>query len=111
MDYFTKWLEVYTIPNQESVTLVDTLVTNLYYHFGVPRELSNSNKGCNFEFWFIQEVLEFLAINNTRTTPLHPQLDGMEEQYVKTVEEHLREVVLTHQRDWDRRLPTFLLSY
>jgi hypothetical protein len=91
------------------VTVVDTLVTNLYYHFGVSREL-NSNKGCNIEFWFIREVLEFLAINNTRTTPLHLQLDGMEEQYVKT-EEHLRDVGLTHQRDRDRRLPTFLLSY
>jgi hypothetical protein len=30
---------------------------------------------------------------------------------VKTVEEHLRKVVYTHQRDWDERLPIFLLAY
>jgi hypothetical protein len=35
----------------------------------------------------------------------------MVERNVKTVEEHLRKVVSTHQRDWDERLPIFLLAY
>jgi len=35
----------------------------------------------------------------------------MVERYVKTIEEHLRKVVSTHQRDWDERLPIFLLDY
>jgi len=35
----------------------------------------------------------------------------MVESYVKTIEEHLRKVVSTHQRDWDERLPIFLLAY
>jgi hypothetical protein len=59
----------------------------------------------------MQEVLERLGISKTRTTPVHPQSDGMVERYVKTVEEHLRKVVSTHQRDWDERLPIFLLAY
>jgi hypothetical protein len=32
-------------------------------------------------------------------------------RYVKTVKEHLRKVVSTYQRDWDERLPIFLLAY
>jgi hypothetical protein len=39
MDYFTKWPEVYTIPNQKASTVADALVTNFFCHFGVPREL------------------------------------------------------------------------
>jgi hypothetical protein len=35
----------------------------------------------------------------------------MVECYIKTVEEHLRKVVASHQRDWDKRLPPFLLAY
>jgi hypothetical protein len=35
----------------------------------------------------------------------------MVERYVKTVDELLRKVVSTHQRDWDERLPIFLLAY
>jgi hypothetical protein len=35
----------------------------------------------------------------------------MVEHYFKTVEEHLHKVVASHQRDWDERLPFFLLAY
>jgi hypothetical protein len=30
---------------------------------------------------------------------------------MKTVEKHLRKVVESHQKDWDARLPIFLLAY
>jgi hypothetical protein len=46
-----------------------------------------------------------------RTTLLHLQLDGTIERYIKTVEEHLQKVITSHQRDWDTRLPIFLLAY
>jgi hypothetical protein len=58
----------------------------------------------------MQEVLERQGDSKTRTTPLHPQSDGMVEGYIKIIEEHLRKVVPAHQRDWDERLP-ILLSY
>jgi len=32
-------------------------------------------------------------------------------RYVKTIEEHLRKVVFTYQRDWVERLRNFLLAY
>jgi hypothetical protein len=35
----------------------------------------------------------------------------MAERYMKTVEEHLRKVVGSHQRDRDERLPLYLLAY
>jgi hypothetical protein len=50
-------------------------------------------------------------VSKTRTTPLHPQSDGLVERYIKTVEEHMRKVVASHQRNWDERLLLFLLAY
>jgi hypothetical protein len=35
----------------------------------------------------------------------------MVELYVKIVEEQLRKVLSTHQRDWDERLSIFPLAY
>ena len=99
-DFFTKWLEFYAIPNQEASTVVDVLVSNFFCHFGIPMEL-HSDQGRNFESRLVREVLEQLGIHKTRTTPLHPQSDGMVEWYVKTIEEHLRKVVSIHKRDWD----------
>jgi hypothetical protein len=56
MDYFTKWLEVYAIPNQ----VADAPVTS-FCCFRVLREL-HSDQGRNFESWLMQEVLECLGI-------------------------------------------------
>jgi hypothetical protein len=53
------------------------------------------------------EVLEHLGVSKTRTTPLILESNGM----VKTVEENLSGVVSAYQRDWDERLPNFLLAY
>jgi len=109
MDYFTKWPEVYAIPNQDASTVPDVLVNNFFCRFGVPMEV-HSDQGRNFESRLVREILEQLGVRKTRTTPLHPQSDGMAERYVKTIEEHLRKVVSRHQRDWDERLPLFLLA-
>jgi len=68
----------------------------------------HSNQEWNFESRLMLEVLEWLGVS--RTTPLHPQSDGMVECYMKTVEEHLQKVVSAHQWDWDERLPIFLLA-
>jgi hypothetical protein len=39
MDNFSKWLEVYTIPNQKASTVMDALVADFFCHFRVPRQL------------------------------------------------------------------------
>jgi transposase InsO family protein len=109
MDYFTKWPEVYAVPNQEATTIGEALVTD-FCRFGIPREF-HSDQGRNFESHLLQEVLQRLGVSKTRTTLLHPQSDGMEERYINTIEEHLLKVVASQQRYGDESLPLFLLAY
>lgn len=110
MDYFTKWPEVFALPNQEATTVAETLVDNVFSRFGVPLEL-HSDQGRNFESNVFKKICTILGIKKTRTTPLHPQSDGMVERFNKTIEEHLTKVVEKHQRDWDEHLPLFLMAY
>jgi hypothetical protein len=42
---------------------------------------------------------------------LHLQSNGMEEKYIKMAKEHPQKVMETQKRDWDIRLPIFLLAY
>jgi hypothetical protein len=42
---------------------------------------------------------------------LHPQQESMVECYVNTVQEHMRKVIWMHYRDWNKKLPSFLLAY
>ncbi|UYV74972.1 K02A2.6-like [Cordylochernes scorpioides] len=110
MDYFTKWPEAYAIPNQEATTVAKVLMDNLICRFGVPLEL-HSDQGRNFEAGVFQELCRLLGIRKTRTAPLHPQSDGMDERFNKAMKEHLSKVVEQHKRDWDVRLPPFLMAY
>jgi transposase InsO family protein len=110
MDYFSKRPEAYATPNQEAPTIAEALVTNFFCRVAIPREL-HSDQGRNFESHLLQEILQRLGVSKTRTTPLHTQSYGMVERYIKTVEEQLRKVVGSDQRDWDERLPLFLLAY
>jgi hypothetical protein len=81
MQYFTKWPEAYGSPAQEASTVADILVTNFFYRFGILREL-HGDQGSNLESRLLQDVLQCLGGNKTRTTPLYTQSDGK----VKTVD-------------------------
>jgi hypothetical protein len=93
MDCFTKWLEVYTIPNQEASTAANVLLTNFFYDFGVEREL-HSDQGQNFQSRLLQAVLQHLfpAVRHKSGMTCEDSL----EQLIK--------VVLTRQKDWDKNL-------
>ena len=54
------------------------LVEEMSTRFRVPAEL-NSDQGRNFETQVFGEVCRWLGIHKTRTTPLHPQSDGLVE--------------------------------
>jgi hypothetical protein len=86
-------------------------VTN-FCCFGVPRELHN-DQGHNFEYCLMQEVLELQRVSKTQHTPALAigRTDGMVKRYIRTVEERLRKVIASHQRDWDARLRVFLIAY
>ncbi|XP_053977264.1 uncharacterized protein LOC128875567 [Hylaeus volcanicus] len=83
------------MPDQRAVTVARALLQNVVCRHGVPLEI-HSDQGRNFESSVFKELLKLLGVKKTRTTPLHPQSDGLVEQ---------------HQRDWDEWIPMFLLAY
>ncbi|GFU52859.1 retrovirus-related Pol polyprotein from transposon 412 [Trichonephila clavipes] len=84
MDYFTKWPEVYPIPDQEAPTVAEAVVQHWISRYGVPLQL-HSDQGRNFVSAVLKGVCELLGIDKTKTTPLHPQSDGMVERFNRTI--------------------------
>ena len=110
MDYFTKWPEAYAIPNQESTTIAQVLVDEFFSRFGVPYEL-HSDQGRNFESSIFKECCRILGIRKTRTTPMHPESDGMVERFNRTLGQELAKRCKDEQENWDKHLPLLLLAY
>ena len=109
-DYFTKWVEAYPLPNQEARTVAQVLVEEFIARFGVPMAL-HSDQGRNFESFVFAEMCRLMGIHKTRTTPLHPQSDGMVERFNRTLESQLSKFVNEHQDDWDECVPLLLMAY
>ncbi|XP_058864420.1 uncharacterized protein LOC131706752 [Acipenser ruthenus] len=109
LDYFTKWPEAYALPDQEAETVAEALLEGFFSRFGVPQEL-HSDQGRNFESRVFAGMCRRLGIKKTRTTPLHPQSDGLVERFNRTLAVQLAVTTATHQRDWDTHLPVVLLA-
>ncbi|GFX85780.1 retrovirus-related Pol polyprotein from transposon 412 [Trichonephila clavipes] len=110
MDYFTKWPEVYPIPDQEAPTVAEAVVQHWISRYGVPLQL-HSDQGRNFVSAVLKGVCELLGIDKTKTTPLHPQSDGMVERFNRTILNNLSLMISKNQQDWDQKVPLFLLAY
>ena len=109
-DYFTKWSEAYPIPNMEAITVAKCLVNEFICRFGVPEQL-HSDQGRNFESKVIKNICDLLQIRKTRTSPYHPQSDGLVERFNRTLLNLLSIAVVDAEHDWDVQLPLLLFAY
>ena len=109
-DYYTKWTESFPMPNMEARTVVKILVEAVITRFGVPR-IIHSDQGKQFESELFSQMCRLLHIEKTRTTPYHPQSDGMVERFNKTLACMLSMYVDENQRNWDEQLPYVMMAY
>ncbi|KAK7912657.1 hypothetical protein WMY93_012868 [Mugilogobius chulae] len=58
-----------------------------------------------------QAVYQLLGIRRLRTTPYHPQTDGLTERFNQTLKQMLRKFVNNTGTDWDQWLPYLLFAY
>ena len=73
-------------------------------------EVLHSDQGRNFESSILPQTLESFGVHNFRTTPYHPQRDGMVERFNRSLLQLLRTYV-DAQSDWERYLPLVLYAY
>uniref|UniRef100_A0A8C0XU21 Integrase catalytic domain-containing protein n=1 Tax=Cyprinus carpio carpio TaxID=630221 RepID=A0A8C0XU21_CYPCA len=109
-DYFSRWTEAFPLPNQEAETVAKLLVEQWVCRFGAPR-IIHTDQGRNFESRLFKEVCQLLNIYKTRTSPYHPQSDGMVERFNRTLASMLSLFVDDNQANWDILLPYVMMAY
>ena len=109
-DYFTRWVEAYPIPNQEAITVAKKLVDEMFCRFSPPEQL-HSDQGQQFESQLIAEVCKILNIHKSRTTPYHPQSDGMVERFNRTLLGMLATTTKEHPFGWEDQIRKVCMAY
>ena len=109
-DYFTKWMEAYAIPNMEAKTVATKLTDEFFFRFGIPEQL-HSDQGKQFESQLLKDVCTILRIDKTRTTPYHPQSDGLIERFNRTLLSMLSTGVDGDPFHWEDHLQKVCMAY
>ena len=110
IDFLTKWLEVYPVADQTTLTIAKLLVEKFIPRHGVPRELLSDRESA-FLSKLMADIYELTGIHKLNTTAYHPQTDGLVERFHRTLTSMLATTVEQGGEDWDVKLPYVLFAY
>ena len=110
IDYLTKWVEVFAVPNQTAETIARLFVEGVICRHGVPQELI-SDRGGNFLSDLMAEVCKLMGVKKLNTSGYHPQCNGLVERFNSTLIQMLAKVTGNTPKDWDDCLPYVVYAY
>ncbi|XP_014677974.1 PREDICTED: uncharacterized protein LOC106817791 [Priapulus caudatus] len=109
-DHFTKYVNLYAMKDQIAKTVADLIFLHYVCEHGMP-ETIYSDQGRQFESDIVQELCTMLGIEKTKTTPYHPEENGMIERFNETLKSAIAKVTVKHGKDWDLHLGPVQLAY
>ena len=108
-DYGTRYPEAVPLRSIDATTIAEELML-IFSRVGIPSEIL-TDQGSNFQSQLLKELYRLLHIDTLRTTPYHPQTDGLVERFNQTLKSMLRKAALQEGKDWDRLIPYLLFAY
>lgn len=106
VDRFTRWPEAWPLENMSAHAVAQTLTTNWIARFGVPDTIT-TDQGRQFESELFRSLFSTFGIQHSRTSPYHPQSNGMVERFHRT----LKSALTAHESSqWSTKLPIVLLA-
>ena len=107
-DHFTRWRDALPAPDGTAQTVAQILDERIFCYFGLPEQLY-SDQGAQFESRLMQELCAIWGVVKTRTTPYHPQGNGLVERGNRDLGDALRSLLLnSDEREWDLLLPQIM---
>ncbi len=108
-DYATRYPEAIPLRNITAPKIAEVLV-ELFSRYGIPEEIL-TDQGTNFTSKLFGELYRLIGVQAIRTSPYHPQTDGLVERFNRTLKSMLRTVLDGEKRNWDLMLPHVLFAY
>lgn len=105
IDRFSRWPVAVPLRNITSDTITTALFDHWISHYGTPLTIT-TDQGAQFESTLFQALARFIGAKKTRTTPYHPQSNGMVERWHRT----LKTALMCSPEPWIKILPIILLG-
>ena len=108
-DYATRYPEAVPMKNLDAGSVAEELI-KVFSRVGVPQEIL-TDQGTNFTSKLLTELYKMLHVQPIRTTPYHPQTDGLVERFNQTLKMMIRKTAVKEGLDWDKMVPYILFAY
>jgi len=92
-DHFTRWTDALAIPGASAPTVARALDQNVFCYLGLPEQI-HTEQGAQFQSQLMGDLCQIWAVNQSRTTPYHPQGNGDVEQNNRMLGDALRSLFL-----------------
>ena len=110
VDCFSRWTEACPLPDKTAISVADAFFSNIVCRFGMPSVI-HSDQGREFENKVMHELCILGGSHKTKTTPYHPESDGLVERFNRTLLMKLAIFASEHKDDWDDLLPPVMMAY
>ena len=107
---FSRWTEACPLPDKTAISVADAFFSNIVCRFGMPSVI-HSDQGREFENKVMHELCLLGGSHKTKTTPYHPEGDGLVERFNRTLLMMLAMFAGEHKDDWDYLLPAVMMAY
>ena len=108
MDFATRYPEAIPLRRIDAATVAEALC-DVFTRLGIPDEIL-SDQGSNFMSELLHNVMELLQIHQLKTSPYHPQTDGMLERFHGTLKGMMRKTC-RERKEWDEYLPYVCFAF
>lgn len=105
VDRYTRWPEAFPIADITADTVARVFYEGWITRYGCPIRIT-TDQGRQFESSLFRELLRYLGVQRIRTTPYHPQSNGLVERFHRTLKTAL--TARLNSASWINELPTVL---
>jgi transposase InsO family protein len=110
VDNFSKYAEIYPIPEQSAMTCAKVYTSQIITRHGSGSKLI-TDQGAAFISLFFIETCRIMGIYTSRTLSHHPMSNGHVERMHRTLHTALSHYVNQSHIEWDIRVSFFLMAY
>ena len=82
-DYATRYPEAVPMKSVDAKSVAEEMV-KMFARVGLPEEIL-TDQGSNFTCQLLAEMYRLIHVHSTRTSPYHPQTDGVVERFNETL--------------------------
>ena len=110
VDCFSRWTEACPLPDKTALAVTDAFFHHIVCHFGMPM-VTHSDQGRSLRTKSCRRCVLCVVHTKIRTTPYHPESDGLVERFNRTLLMMLAMFAGENQDNWADLLPAVMMAY